>query len=132
MTEIRVVVLSRTAPRPGSRKRRTPEQAAGMPERRSALVVALRAAWWIVKPRRATWTLGAVVAVVIGFGTPHLLITYRCLWVGTPGQRCSECRYFGVQGMRTHVGPDQDCPVIVMLPVDWRALRQSLGINGLI
>lgn len=132
MREIRVVVLSRTAPRPGSRKRRTPEQAAGMKPKRSALMLAARGAWWIVKPRRATWALGALAAVVIGFGTPHLLITYRCPRVITPAQVCAECRYFGVQGMRTYVGLSGNCPVLVMLPVKWGALAKTLGINGLI
>jgi hypothetical protein len=103
MTEIRVVVLSQKAPRPGKRKRRTPEQAAGTAKKHTALMLAARAAWWVLKPRRATWALGALVAVVIGYGTPHLLITYRCNpW----GNRCTECRYFGAQGMRSQLGPD--------------------------
>jgi len=71
-------------------------------------------------------------SVVIGYGTPHLLITYRCPRVITPAQVCAECRYFGIQGMRTHVGLSGNCPVLVMLPVKWGALAKSLGINGLI
>lgn len=129
MTEFRVIVLSKKAPRSGTRKRRTPEQAAGMTPKRGPFGLVARAAWWIVKPRRATWALGALAAVVIGYGTPHLLITYRCPRVITSAQVCAECRYFGFQGMRTHVGLSGDCPVLVMLPVDWGALAQTLGIN---
>ena len=38
------------------------------------------------------------------------------------GGRCFECRYFGVQGMREQLGPNWDCPVVTMLPVNWAPL----------
>ncbi|MCF8466207.1 MAG: hypothetical protein K9G33_02295 [Sneathiella sp.] len=123
MSEFKVEVLSRKAPRPRKRNRkREEERFAAAGENRSFMQGVVPLLWWLLKPRRPLWVLGALAFVVVVYGTPHMLVTHNCYSVGTPGQRCSECRYFGVQGMRGYLGPNWDCPVIVMLPVNWSAL----------
>lgn len=126
MTDFRVEVLSRKAPRARKRKARRLERIPGEHNRRSNFRSMAALLWWLVKPRRPVWVLGALAFVLVAYGTPHVLVTYRCSGVGTPGLRCTECRYFGVQGMRSHLGPNWDCPVIAMLPVNWSALRTQL------
>ena len=86
-------------------------------------------AWFIVKPRRPTWVLAATAYVLVAHGTPHLLIAHNCTGVGTPGLRCTACRYIGVQGMRSHLGREFGCPVITMLPVNWAALGRTLNLG---
>lgn len=124
MSEFKVEVLSRKAPRARKRKE---ERFAAIEKNRSFMQGVAPLLWWLIKPRRPIWVLGALAFVVVVYGTPHVLVTYNCYGVGTPGQRCSKCRYFGVQGMRGYLGPNWDCPVIVMLPVDWSALLGLLG-----
>lgn len=84
--------------------------------------------WFVVKPRRPTWVLGALAFVLVAFGTPHLLVTYNCTGIGTQGARCYECRYLGVQGMRDHMGQSWNCPVIAMVPVNWSAVARQVGL----
>lgn len=125
MTEVKVEILGRKPPRPRRFKWRRKARIRNAQPRTGATVRAAKVAWWIVKPRRASWALASIVAVVVTFGTPHVLVTYTCLWRGTPGQRCTACAYFGVQGMRGHVGRDGNCPLITLLPVDWAALHKQ-------
>ena len=126
MSEFRIDVLSRKAPRPRKRKAQQIEIAQGG---RNTLQFTLALLWWLVKPRRPTWVIGALAFVMIAYGTPHLLVTYNCSGYGTPLQRCTACRYFGMQGMRSQLGPNWDCPIVAMLPVNWSALIGLLG-NG--
>lgn len=121
MTEVKVEVLGRKPPRPRKFKWVRVDRVKLAQPKTSAVASAAKLAWWLVKPRRASWALASIVAVVVVFGTPHMLVTYRC-----GGQRCNECRYIGVQGMRSHLGPNWTCPVITMLPVDWAALQRQL------
>lgn len=121
MTEVKVKILSRKPPRPRKFKWVRVDRIKKAQPKTSAVASAAKLAWWLVKPRRASWALASMVAAVVLFGTPHLLVTYRC-----GGQRCDECRYIGVQGMRSHLGPNWTCPVFTMLPVDWAALQRQL------
>jgi len=118
MSRIKVEVVSRNAPRPRKRRPDPEKRAAVLQGRRTTgarLAAALR---WLIKPRVVTWGASALVFVTVAYGTPHLLVTYRCI----EGGRCFECRYFGVQGMRAQLGPNWDCPVVTMLPVNWAPL----------
>ena len=104
-----------------------------MPTKRQKVLAARRARAdriiallrWLLKPRVATWFAVAVIGVSLTYGTPHVLVTYRCIKDG----RCFECRYFGIQGMREQLGAQWDCPVFVMMPVDWAPLIRKLT-NG--
>ncbi|WP_170765890.1 hypothetical protein [Ruegeria lacuscaerulensis] len=128
MSKITVEIQSRKAPiRRWWQKRRRADIPTA-PSNGTWRAVA-RAAWWIAKPRRITWAPAAVAALVLSFGTPHLLVYYRCGGVGTPGQRCYECNYYGVQGLRGQLGERWNCPVITMIPVNWNVLRRQLGLN---
>lgn len=129
MSEFRVEILGRKAPKPNKRRRVVSDRAAVTRGNPGFLRSALRVTWWLVKPRRPTWALGAVAFVLIVYGTPHMLVTTNCTGTGTPGQRCFECRYLGVQGVRSHVGQNWNCPVIAMLPVNWRVAARQLGIQ---
>lgn len=125
MTEVKVEILSRKPPRSRRFKfLRTTRIKQAQPKPGTAFRLA-KVAWWIVKPRRASWALASIVAVVVMFGTPHMLLTYQCLWRGTPGKRCTACSYIGVQGMRGYVVRDGNCPLIMLLPVDWAALQKQ-------
>lgn len=84
---------------------------------------------WLMKPRRMTWIPAALIAAVVMFGTPHLLVTFRCSALGTPNARCSACNYFGVQGMQHLYSPPSACPVVVLRPVDWAAVRRLIGLG---
>lgn len=121
MSEFKVEVLSRKAPRPRKRKRND-ERLAAAGEDRSMVLGVAAFLWWLVKPRRPILVIGALAFVIAAYGTPHVLVTHNCSGIGTAGQRCTICRYFGVQGMRSDLGPNWDCPLVVMLPVNWRAL----------
>lgn len=126
MPKIEVEVLSRNAPRPRKIKRETFDRVERANRKRGKFIAAAKAIWWLVKPRRASWTLVVAVAAVVTFGTPHILISHRCRWFRTEGEQCASCRYFGVQGMRTHGGRDSKCPAIVMIPVNWTALQAQV------
>lgn len=128
MSEFRIDVLGRKAPRPRKLKPEVSDRVAAAQGKRSLLRFALTLLWWVVKPRRTTWVLGALAFVLIAYGTPHVLVTYTCTGIGTPGLRCYECRYLGVQGMRDHMGQSWNCPVIAMLPVNWSAVARQVGL----
>ena len=121
MTEVKVEVLGRKLPRPRKLKWARVDRIKMAKRKASVFASATKLAWWLVKPRRASWSLASLAAVVVMFGTPHLLVTYRC-----GEQRCDECRYIGVQGMRNHLGPNWTCPFITMLPVNWAALQKQI------
>lgn len=128
MSEFRIEVLSRKAPR--ARKRKGKDERLVSDEKNYSFVLGTAILfWWLVKPRRPTWVVGTLAFVIIAYGTPHLLVTYNCNGVGTPLQRCTACRYFGMQGMTSQLGPNWDCPIVAMLPVNWSALLGLLG-NG--
>lgn len=128
MSDFKIEVLGRKGPRPIRRKPQTGKRMAALQPKPTASARIIGALRWLLKPRFAAWTAAALIAGVVTYGTPHLLVTYRCSNVGTAGMRCSECRYFGVQGMRNQLGPNWNCPVIAMLPVNWKAvLRKVVG-----
>lgn len=129
MSEIRVEVLGKKTPKPRKERRTVTDRVAVTQGNGSALRSVLGLAWWVVKPRRPTWVLGALAFVLIVYGTPHVLVSTNCTGTGTPGSRCYECRYLGVQGVRSHMGPHWNCPVIAMIPVNWRVLKRQLGIQ---
>lgn len=122
MSRIKVEVVSRNAPRPRKRRPDPEKRAAVLQGRRTTGACLAAALRWLIKPRVVTWGASALVFVTVAYGTPHLLVTYRCTGVGTQATRCFECRYFGMQGMREQLGPNWDCPVVTMLPVDWAPL----------
>lgn len=125
MSRIKVEVISRKAPRPRKRPAEPSKRQAALEGRRTTGERIFGALRWLLKPRVAAWLCAAVVGVTVTYGTPHVLVTYRCL----EGGRCFECRYFGVQGMRDQLGPQWNCPVFVMMPVDWAPLIRKLK-NG--
>ena len=129
MSKIKVEVLGRKAPRPRKRKPEPTKRQRALETRRARADRIFAALRWLLKPRVATWLCAATLGVTITYGTPHVLVTYNCLGVGTPALRCSACRYFGVQGMRDQLGTHWDCPVFVMMPVDWAPLIRKLK-NG--
>ncbi|MET4129229.1 hypothetical protein [Roseovarius sp. MBR-6] len=122
MSRIKVEVVSRKAPRPRRRKRHFGQRMQALGGRRSMGARIVGAARWLMKPRALTWIAAALATVTVTFGTPHVLVTYRCNGVGTQATRCFECRYVGVQGMREYLGPQWNCPLVTMLPVNWSAL----------
>lgn len=129
MSEFQIEVLGKKAPRPRRRKPQVSGRIAALIKGRLGVVRTLAAViWWLVKPRRPTWLIGGLAAVIVTFGTPHLLVTYNCTGVGSAGYRCTACRYVGVQGMRNHLGFNWDCPAVAMLPVNWRGLQRQLGL----
>lgn len=128
MSEFRIEVLGKKAPRPNKRKPLLSERIAAPQGERSLTRKLAGVAWFVVKPRRMSWSLGALAFVLVAFGTPHLLVSGSCTGIGTPGSRCYECRYLGLQGVQSHMGQNWNCPVIAMVPVNWRVLRRQLGL----
>lgn len=125
MNRIRVEVVSRKPPRPRKRPAEPSKRRMTLEGRRSTgdrIIAVLR---WLLRRSVATWLCAAALGVTVTYGTPHVLVTYSCLESG----RCFECRYFGVQGMRDQLGPQWDCPVFVMMPVDWAPIIRKLK-NG--
>lgn len=128
MSEFDVEILSRKGPRRRKRKPDKGKRTAALQPKPSAGALAFGLLRWLLKPRFMAWMSVAVIAGTLTYGTPHLLVTYRCGNVGTPAVRCSECRYIGVQGMREQLGPNWNCPVIAMLPFNWKAVvRKVVG-----
>jgi hypothetical protein len=126
MSDFDVEILSRKGPRRRRRKPETNKRRTALQSKRSAGAIAFGVLRWLLRPRFVAWMPVALVAVTLTYGTPHLLVTYRCGGVGTPGLRCSECRYIGVQGMREKLGPNWNCPVIAMLPFNWKAVVRTV------
>lgn len=122
MRKFKVEVVGRKAPRAGRQKAR--RRAAAIDGRRSAGDRLFRVIVWLLKRRATTWVWAAVICGALLYGTPHLLITYRCS-IHSP-DHCTSCNYFGVQGMRSHLTPPSSCPVIVLLPINWAALRETI------
>lgn len=125
MSRIKVEVVGRKPPRPRKRPAEPSKRQRELEARRTradSIIAALR---WLLRPRVATWLSAAVIGVTVTYGTPHVLVTYNCI----DGGRCFECRYFGVQGMRSQLGPNWNCPVFVMMPVNWAPLIRKLT-NG--
>lgn len=63
------------------------------------------------------WVIAGLAAAVLVFGTPYLLISYRC------DGRCGRapeygCAYWGVQGGRYGGPQDGRCPRIRLFPLD--------------
>lgn len=118
MSKFKVEVTSRKAPRAGQRKAR--RRAAAIEGRRSWGGLVFGVIAWLLKRSPASWAWTAVLCGAVVYGTPHLLVTYRCS-IHSP-EHCTSCSYFGVQGMRSHLSPPSRCPVIVFLPINWAAL----------
>ena len=125
MSRIKVEVIGRKAPRPRKRTAEPSKRRMTLEGRRSAGDRIFGALHWLLRRNVAAWLCATVLGVSVTYGTPHVLVTYRC----TEGGRCFECRYFGVQGMREQLGPQWNCPVFVMMPVDWAPLIRKLQ-NG--
>ena len=128
MSDFDVEILSRKGPRRRRQKPNHDKRAKSLQSKRSAGALAFGALRWLLRPRFVGWMSVAVIAGTLTYGTPHLLVTYRCGGVGTPAVRCSECRYIGVQGMREQLGPNWNCSFIAMLPFNWKAVvRKVVG-----
>lgn len=121
MSDFEIKVVGKNAPR-ARRRKRQPRRPEIIQPKRSALRIAARVLWFIAKPRSGTWTVGALVFVVVAFGTPHLLISAQCSGYGTRVQRCTHCNYLGVQGFRLLPDKNWQCPMVAMVSVDWAAL----------
>lgn len=80
---------------------------------------AMRALRWLLRPRIKVWLVLSLLAGGLLYGTPHLLITYRCQKSGGKCQVFTDCNYVGVQGWRAAY-PDQDrCSYLRLLPIRW-------------
>ena len=128
MAKIRIEVLGRKAPRPNRRAQQVSKRITAAQSERSLMRKVAGLIWFVVKPRRPTWALGALAFVVVSFGTPHLLLWHSCTGTGA-GSRCYECRYLGFQGVWSHMGPNWNCPVIAVIPVNWGVLAKQVGIR---
>src|SRR6056297_1474644 len=102
MSKIKVEVLGRKAPRPRKRKPEPAKRQRALEARRARTDRIFAALRWLLKRRVATWLCAAALGVTVTYGTPHVLVTYSCI----DGGRCFECRYFGIQGMRSQLGPN--------------------------
>lgn len=122
MNKFKIEVTSRRGPRPRKRPVEPTKRQKVLAARRARADRIIAVLRWLLKPRVATWFSAAIIGVTVTYGTPHVLVTYRCIKDG----RCFECRYFGVQGMREQLGPNWNCPVFVMMPVDWAPLIRKL------
>ncbi|WP_375552559.1 hypothetical protein [Rhodophyticola porphyridii] len=122
MSKIKVEVIGRKAPRPRKRTAEPSKRRMTLEGRRSAGDRIFSALHWLLRRSVFAWLCAAVLGVSVTYGTPHVLVTYRC----TDGGRCFECQYFGVQGMREQSGAQWNCPVFVMMPVDWAPLIKLL------
>ena len=129
MTKFTIDVLGKKAPRPNKHGPKVSERIATAQSERSLMRKVAGVLWFVVRPRRPTWALGALAFVLVSFGTPHLLVWDNCTGKGTPGSRCYECRYGGFQGVWSHMGPNWNCPVIAMIPVNWGVLAKQVGIR---
>ncbi|ROT93629.1 hypothetical protein [Histidinibacterium lentulum] len=125
MTKIRVEVVSRKPPRPRKRTAEPSKRQTTLEGRRSIGDRIFSALHWLLRRSVAAWLCAAALAVTVTYGTPHVLVTYSCI----DGGRCFECRYFGIQGMRDQLGSQWNCPVFVMMPLDWAPLIRKLK-NG--
>ncbi|WP_417524223.1 hypothetical protein [Marinovum sp.] len=125
MSEIKIEVVSRKGPRPKKTKPSGGKRPTILDARRAARLRKLRVVLWLLKPRVATWGLATILYVVLAYGTPHLLVTFRCGGSGSH-VHCASCNYFGLQGMRTQYGRDGACSIVTLLPVDWRAVRNQI------
>ncbi|AKO96664.1 hypothetical protein MALG_01480 [Marinovum algicola DG 898] len=125
MSEFKIEVVGRKGPRPKKPKPNGGKRPTILDARRTARLRKLRALLWLLKPRVATWGLAAIVYVVTAYGTPHLLVSFRCGGSGSH-VHCASCTYFGLQGMRTQYGRDGACWIVTLLPVDWRAVRSLI------
>ena len=86
------------------------------PRRCSRLRAALG---WLIRPRIKTWLVIGALGGMLIYGTPHVLVTYRCIKHGGTCQVFTECRYYGVQGWR-YGAPDQGrCGFIRLIPTNW-------------
>ena len=128
MSKFRIEVVGKKAPRPNKRGPRVSERIVAAQSERSTTRKVAGFAWFLVKPRRPTWALGALAFVLVTFGTPHLLVSGSCTGTGA-GSRCYECRYLGLQGVWSHMGPNWNCPVIAMIPMNWGVLAKQIGIR---
>lgn len=122
MSKIKVEVVSRKPPRPRKRKTELTNRQRALSARRTATDRLFAVLHWSLRRSVAAWLCAATLGVTVIYGTPHVLVTYRCLESG----RCFECQYLGIQGMREHLGAQWNCPVFVMRPVDWAALIRTL------
>jgi len=128
MSDFDVEILSRKGPRRRKRKLDPGKRRKVLRAKPSVGLLVYGVLRGMLKPRVVVWLPVALIAGTLTYGTPHLLVTYRCGGVGTPAVRCSECRYIGVQGMREKLGPNWNCPVIAMLPFNWKAVvRKVVG-----
>ncbi|WP_112321921.1 hypothetical protein [Oceanibium sediminis] len=122
MSRIKVEVTSRRGPRPRKRPVEPTKRQKVLAARRARADRIIAVLRWLLKPRVATWVCAAALGVSVTYGTPHVLVTYRCIKDG----RCFECRYIGIQGMREQLGAQWNCPVFVMMPVNWAPLIRKL------
>lgn len=119
-----VEVKGKRAPKPGPiRKKR--QGGAGVAVL-GTLWRIVRGFWRLRGPRTGLFAVLALGYVLAAHGTPHILFDYQCTGVGTPGKRCYDCRYIGVEGIRPHRAGNWDCPVFVMLPLNWGAIYRGL------
>jgi|GEM_PF-4277637 len=122
MSKIRVKVISRKPPRPRKRTAEPSERQKALEGQRTTGDRIFGVLHWLLRRSVFTWLCAVTLGVTVAYGTPHVLVTYSCL----TGGRCYECRYFGIQGMRDQLGPQWNCPVFVMMPVDWAPLIRML------
>jgi len=80
---------------------------------------AMRALRWLIRPRVKVWLVLGLLAGCLLYGTPHLLITYRCHKSGGKCQVFTACNYVGVQGWRAAYPDRGRCAYLRLLPIRW-------------
>lgn len=92
------------------------------PRRASRFLAALR---WLFRPRVKLWAVLAGLGGMLIYGTPHLLVEYRCVKSGGSCQFYTECRYYGVQGWRYGEPHQGQCGLVRLIEVDWDKVDQD-------
>ncbi|MFD0986236.1 hypothetical protein [Methyloligella solikamskensis] len=83
---------------------------------RIAIGPALR---WLIRPRIKTWLLLVIISLGLIYGTPHLMIAYRCHKAYGQCVTYSDCRYIGIQGWRHGRPVNGQCSYVRIMPIDW-------------
>ena len=71
MSKIKVEVLGKKAPRPNRRAQKVSKRITTAQSERNLTRKVVSFVWFVVKPRRPTWALGALAFVLASFGTPQ-------------------------------------------------------------
>lgn len=71
--------------------------------------------------------LALVIIGVAAFGTPHMLVEYKCIEINRACHSYTSCDYVGVHGWQHYAPGGANCPMVKMMPLDAGKLQQDLG-----